>query len=344
MIGRIPRWFLIVGIVTAASGCDNVSFGGMSVSLQPPPGDSLESTSGGGAAEPEGPAYIDYGPLLYAGTRIGDSAVVVPVGELVDGGLRPLPAGPRGAQLANQILQERLTTGSRFTVFDAGTRVGTFMVATATEPTGEYCSPRPQAQGHMELVPSAAGVERFLALEADAETAPPFGPYQTFVPDRGHRIAAQNLGGEALNELRAPWPTALQNIRQDLQVFQLSGAQGSFVVATFLFQDQMVVQPAPDGGYSLLILGEAQGNRFRRNYTWFRSVAEEGKGAPRYFSWMDWDSDGEDEILLEVLGSDSRWWAGLERSGEGWEATFQDPCGVTGQVPEAQEGTQDEPR
>jgi hypothetical protein len=196
----------------------------------------------------------------------------------------------------------------------------------------------------MELVPSAAGVERFLALEADAEADPPFGSYQTIVPDRGHRIAAQNLGGEALNELRAPWPAALQDIRQDLQAFQLSGADGSSVVATFLFQDQMAVQPAPEGGYSLMILGEAQGNRFRRSYTWFRPVGEEGKGAPRYFSWMDWDADGEAEILLEVLGADSRWWAALERSAGGWEATFQDPCGVTGQIPEAQQGTQDGPR
>ena len=37
MIGRIPRWFLMVGIVTATFGCDNVSWGGMSLSLEGPP-------------------------------------------------------------------------------------------------------------------------------------------------------------------------------------------------------------------------------------------------------------------------------------------------------------------
>jgi hypothetical protein len=237
--------------------------------------------------------------------------------------------------LAGQILQERLTVGSSLLLFDAGTRVGTLVVASATGPTGEFCSPRPQAHGHLELVPSAAGVERFLALEAGAGPDVPFATHQVFEPQRTHRIVAQNLGGEALNELRAPWPATLQSIRQDLQVFRLSGTEEPAVVATFLFQDQMMIQPAPDGGYSLLILGEARGNRFQRTYTWFRSVGEEGKGAPRLFGTMDWDGDGEDEILLEVLGSESRWWAGLERSNGTWDVAFQDPCGVAGQLPES---------
>lgn len=338
MIGRIPRWFLIVGIVTAASGCDNVSWGGMSLSLEPPPGDSLESENEGGAGMgAAAPERIDYGPLLYAGTRTGDSAIIVPVGELVESGLQPLPAGTRGRQLAGQILQERLTEGTTLTLFGAGTRIGTFVVAAATGPNEEFCSPRPQAIGHVELVPSAVTAQRFLALESETVMGPSFDEYQAFVPDRGHRIVAQNLGGEALNELRAPWPTALQNIRQDLQVFQLPGSEGPAVVATFLFQDQMAVQPAPDGGYSLMILGEPMGNRFRRTYTWFRSVGDEGKGAPRFFGRMDWDGDGEEEILLEVLGSENRWWAGLDRVGGGtWDASFQDPCGVAGQRPEAQ--------
>jgi hypothetical protein len=344
MIGRIPRWFLIVGIVTDASGCDNVSFGGMSVSLKPPPGDSLDSEGGDAAGEPSGPEPIAYGPLLYAGTRVGDSASVVPVGEVVEGALRPLPAGARGTQLAGQILQERLTEGSSLTLFDAGQRVGTLIVASASGPTEEFCSPRPQAHGHIELVPSAAGTERFLALETGPGSDVPFGNREPLEPQRAHRIAAQNLGGEALNELRAPWPAALQNIRQDLQVFRLSGNDDPALVATFLFQDQMMVQPAPDGGYSLMILGEPRGNRYQRTYTWFRPVSEEGKGAPRLFGFMDWDGDGEDEILLEVLGSESRWWAGLDRSAGAWDVSFQDPCGLAGQRPDYLASSEGEPQ
>ena len=46
MIKRVPRWFGMVGIVTAGFGCDNVSFGGMSVRLEGPPRDSLAIEGG----------------------------------------------------------------------------------------------------------------------------------------------------------------------------------------------------------------------------------------------------------------------------------------------------------
>jgi hypothetical protein len=146
--------------------------------------------------------------------------------------------------------------------------------------------------------------------------------------ERVQRNAAQNLAGEALNQLRAQWPQGLQNIRQDLQVFQLPEGQAPSVIASFLFQDQMAIGPAPLGSYSLLILGEPRGNRFERTYTWYRRVSEEGKGAPRLFSRMDWDQDGEDELLLEVFGEESRWWAAVDRIDGWWTLSFQDPCGA----------------
>ena len=193
-------------------------------------------------------------------------------------------------------------------------------------------------------MPSAAGAQRFLALEEGRGREWPRGLFRALPVERPHRTAAQNLGGEALNELGAPWPAGLQNIRQDLQVFELSGGEGLSVVATFIFQDQLEVGPAPDGSYSLLIIGEPRGNRFERSYTWFRPVAEEGKGAPRFFSWMDWDNDGDEEILLEVLGTESRWWAGLDRENGRWSIAFQDPCGIPETEPQSGDPSQDGPR
>jgi hypothetical protein len=181
--------------------------------------------------------------------------------------------------------------------------------------------------GHMEIVPSASAAERFLALEQRVGEQEPYGVSQAFAAGRAHQTAIQNLGGQALNELRAQWPVTLQNIRQDLQVFQLSTDPSPSIVGSFLFQDQMEVGPAPDPSYSLLVLGEPQGNRFNRTFTWYRRVEEEGKGSPRYFSKMDWDGDGQEELLLEVYGADSRWWAALDKEGGGWSVAFQDPCG-----------------
>ncbi|MBT8396910.1 MAG: hypothetical protein KJN92_08080, partial [Gemmatimonadetes bacterium] len=140
-------------------------------------------------------------------------------------------------------------------------------------------------------------------------------------------------GGEALNDLRAQWPGTLQNIREDLQVLRISDDQNPSIIGTFLFQDQMAVGPAPDPAYSLMILGELQGVRFTRAFTWYRRVGDEGKGAPRFFSKLDWDGDGEEELLLEVFGAESRWFAALEKEGGSWTLAFQDPCGAPGDGP-----------
>mgnify|MGYP001816965684 CR=1 FL=1 len=106
------------------------------------------------------------------------------------------------------------------------------------------------------------------------------------------------------------------------------------------FQDQLEIGAAPDPAYSLLVVAEPTGNRFNRTFTWYRRVADEGKGAPRFFSLMDWDRDGQDEILLEVFGADSRWWAALERENGNWTVAFQDPCGT----PEAQTANAEGPQ
>ncbi len=330
MTKRVPRWLPMVGIVTAAFGCDNVSFGGMSVTLEGPPGDSLDTGSEGASSQAEtGPEKIEYGPLLYAGIRQGDSALVVPIAELVEGQLRPFPEGAAGTQLASQIREERMNPGRKLVLFHRGVRVGTFTFATLLEDMGVYCSPRPQAMGPMELSPSASAAERFLALGEEMGEVEPYGAFESFVPESQHRIAIQNLAGEALNELRAQWPAvALQNTRQDLKVFRPGRDDGPSVVATFLVQDEMAIGPAPDPAYSLLIIGAPMGNRFSRVYTWYRRVADHGKGAPRFFSKMDWDRDGDEELLLEVFGAENRWWAALDREGGVWSLVFQEPCGT----------------
>ncbi len=330
MIDRKLRWLLVAGIVTAASGCDNVSWGGMSLRLEGPPGDTLSPTSGAlGSGSELGPRRIEYGPLLYAGFRRGDSASVVPVGEFVEGALRPLPQGEAAELLAAQILEERLHPGQELTLFHQGTRVGTLRISSSSGTPNDYCPHRAEALGHLELIPSAFSAERFLALEEPMGRAWPFGSFEAPAPSRAHQNAVQNLAGEALNQFRAQWPPTLEAIRQDFQVLRLSPGADAAVVATFLFQDRMRIEPAPDAAYSLLVLGEPLGTRYARTFTWYRPVGVEGKGAPLLFSWLDWDRDGEDEILLAVFGAQARWWATLEKQDGRWAIGFQDPCAAT---------------
>jgi hypothetical protein len=329
MNGRIPHWILIVGIVTAANGCDNVSWGGMSIRLEGPPGDTLvPSSEDTGAGGEDGPLRIEYGPLLYAGTRQGDSALVVPVAELVDGKLRALPQGDSALLMVDQIREERLAPGQKLNLFHQGTRIGTLLLSSSSGAGTDYCPPRALALGQLELIPSAAEAERFLALDEALGAHGSPGPLRTSIVDRAQWNAAHNLAGEALNQLRAQWPGALQDIRQDIQSLPLSNDGGPAVVASFLFQDQLGIGPASDASYALFILGEPRGTRLDRTFTWYRRVGEDGKGAPRFFSSMDWDGDGDEEILLEVFGADARWWAALDRENGAWSIAFQDPCGT----------------
>jgi hypothetical protein len=335
MIGRTPRWFVAVGIVTMAFGCDNVSWGGVRVRLEGPPVDTTAALGDTAAGEPEGapapqPEIPDMGPLLYAGFRSGDSARVTPVAELRNGGLQALPQGAAGEALGEVILRDRLGAGTKLTLFQEGVRIGTLTLRGLGAMSDEYCPPRPEAVGILELIPAAVDVQRFLAMEASFGRGWPFGRYAVHQSQYAQRAASLDLAAAAITDVGARWPSSLLDIRADLQVFPLradGGDERDAVTATFLFNDELSVQPATEDAYSLMIIGEPQDGGFTRTYTWYRPVKTEGKGVPAPFARLDWDQDGADEILLQVLGSESRWWASLERRTDSWHLAFQDRCG-----------------
>ncbi len=330
MIGRIPRWLLTVGIVTTASACDNVSWGGVQVGLQGPSVDSLPAAAEGPEAGEAPPAPLELGPLLYAGFREGDSARIQPVAELGSDGLRPLPAGEEGESLSRRILDARLRPGTELTLFHQGVRIGTLVVGGEGGVSRAGCAARPEVRGHLELVPGAVDAQRFLALEEGRGKDRPIRPFRTLRDQYDHRVASLSLGAEAVSRAGAPWPPSLLEIRRDIQLLEIPGLGAPAIMATFLYQDRMGIGPAPDEAYSLLVLGEPSGSDYSLAYAWYRPAGVQGKGAPRLFSHLDWDGDGETEILLEVFGEAHRWWAALEPGPEGWRLAFQDPCGAPG--------------
>ena len=83
------RYFLATAaILTVASGCDNVAWGGVEMELMPPP-PAEPGTPAEVVAEPEEPAPPPEvpRPLLLAGTRDDAAATLVVVGELGDSGV-----------------------------------------------------------------------------------------------------------------------------------------------------------------------------------------------------------------------------------------------------------------
>jgi hypothetical protein len=334
MTTRVPRWFLIGWIVSLSSGCDNVSFGGIRMSLQGPPGDTTAVAEDTVATEPAGPTVPVVGPLLFSGLRTGDSAVVFPVAVLEEGAFKALPGGDEGARWAEHMLETRLVAGARFHLFSQGVRIGSFTATGGGELTTEYCSPRAQTYGRLEILPQAMDAQRFLALEETGEALTDYRPYEALRSQARQRVASVNMASGAITEVGARWPPDLLATRQDLQVFRLRGDDEPSVIATFLHRDWYTLSRAPDEAYSLMVLGEPEAGDYAHTFTWYRRVGDVGKAAPRFFSHLDWDGDGEDEILLEVLGEGVRWWSGLDRGVDGWQVAFEDPCG-SGEAGEA---------
>jgi hypothetical protein len=168
--------------------------------------------------------------------------------------------------------------------------------------------------------------QRFLAMEEALGEGIPTLPFLPLQDQYAQRVASTEMAAEAIPQVGAAWPPSLLDSRQDLQVFQLRGGEGPAVIATFLHGDRFTLNPAPHDAYSLLVLGEPQAGAYGRTFAWYRLVGASGKAAPRFFSHLDWDEDGQDEILLEVFGDGARWWAGLDRGADGWRIAFEDSC------------------
>ena len=183
---------MIAVILTVASGCDNVGWGGVDVNLKPP------RTKAKLAAETPGPAAfaaeesealpeLPNGPILLAGRRSGSEATLTVVGEIQGDAIGAFVSDSEVPGFRDRFTAELLAPGSEWVLFAQGVRVGR-LTATSAGLNEEYCVPRPTISGVVELVPSAIGVELLMALPAQA-AAPRRNPLDTCrypgVPDGG---------------------------------------------------------------------------------------------------------------------------------------------------------------
>ena len=322
------RWLLLAVILTAPSGCDNVTWGGTEVHLQGP-GEQPETASAPAAedtAQTPRPG-IPQAPILLAGTRDGDTVRLAVVGSVHGSAIEELPSLAQWPELYEGLARGPLAPGTSVTLFANGARVGR-MVVSSNGRDDRFCAPHPTISGVAELVPGAAQAQRFLALvDSGAAASRPYTPYRPLDDDYDQRVASISLAGEAIQQVGAAWPTSVLESRADMQALRLPEASSSAFAATFLRNDRLTTAAPGQNAYAIFILGVPGAKGYQPGYTWYRPASEQGKGAPRYFDHLDWDGDGTSEILLDVFGAEHRWFAALAQRNGTWVRSFQDACG-----------------
>ncbi len=255
---RLP----LLGIVIVATGCDNVEWGGVEVGLRPP-SESLVADPPPEVVEivedtvPDTPSL---GPVLYLGRRAGGEATLVPVAEIGPNGLIPLES-TGSVEASRSFVAEHLAPGQEFTLFSDGVRVGSLSAAEFSVDE-RYCRVRPQIRGPIELTPSGAEAQTFLALPARVGSAYAYSAYAPVVQTTVLRNTSLILAQQIIPAVGALWPASVLDIRRDIQLFRARPGGAPTVVATFAYADDLVVGPATAGAYSVFLTADdADGTR-----------------------------------------------------------------------------------
>lgn len=320
------RHFLAIALIlTVASGCDNVAWGGLEVRVDaPPPTDPVAANNGEVPAPVEAPPP-PRGPLVLAGTRTGVTVTLSPVGMLLPEGLRPVPPELLSS---DDPADGPLALGSEWILFADGTRVGRVtLTRTGSDPA--LCGPSITVSGTVEMRPGAATAERFLALPSRIGEEQAYEPYEPLEHTYDQRVGLLRMAGEAVPDLGARWPPeGMLSVRRDMQAFQPEGAAAPSSAATFVHLDGIDSSAAPEGSYALFMIAEQVDGQLVERFRWYRPADDAaGKAVPRLFSHLDWDRDGTGEVLLEVFGEGRRWYAALDREPAGpWRESFASGC------------------
>lgn len=317
---RLAALLILIGL----GGCDNVEWGGIDLSVVPPPvrAEAPQAELAGAADR------LPSGPLLYFVRRDGSRAEMVPVGEITQDGMAPIAIAGDPEEAGTRFIAAFLREGAEFTLFHRGRRAGTLIVESADVPTGDVCRRLPRARGNMELSGGTDSAGVFLAM---ARTQAPDGRALPGTPEVERRMQVMGpiLAERALRARGAQlpnWATA----RRQVFPFPVSAARDLAFTSTFLVDDELQVGNDTIG-YSMFIVYTPQAQSgYDTAYVAFTDYPRQGKAAPRVIDFLDWDNDGSPELLLEVFGTRDRWFEAVGDTGDGWERILEDRCDADG--------------
>lgn len=315
---------LTILMLAAACACDNISWGGSDVAIVPPPprADELPASAEDIAADP-----LPEGPLLFYVVPTADAATMIPVGEISGDTLLPLRAQGDARLYATRLIAAHMRRGSEFVLYRRGTRVGNFVIQEATAPSGDVCPMVPTARGTLELASGAQQIPEYLAISKIS--APEMGRNVPFTtePTRNMQIIAPILAEKMIRARRAELPSNWQRAMAQLQPFPIANSRDAGFAATFLVGDELRAG-GDNEGYSVFFVGQP-GAQFGYDtvYVSFNNYPQTGKAAPRVVDFLDWNRDGQVDLLLQMYGVNATWFETVSRNQAGvWRRSFRDKC------------------
>ncbi|MBW3572974.1 MAG: hypothetical protein KY467_17905 [Gemmatimonadetes bacterium] len=309
-------------IVTALAACDNVEWGGATVQVVTPP------PPGAGEADLPDPGTfaglgLPTGRVLFHVRRNADgTAHMTPVAEISGDSLRSIrkPAGVAPEAYEQRFRQAVMDLNTEFVLFRRGAEVGALTVKAPGPVTS--CGV-PTSTGQVSTVAAAAGESEFLAFrrglgpQVRGEYSPPQveGTIQRYASLLAERLVLQN----GLQRPRS-WPGA----QRDLQALNVVRGGQAEMAATYLVGDNLGVGPADPEGYSVFYLASyEQRAGYTPFYTEVRDYDKTGKGAPKLVDHLNWNGEGEGEILIQVFGTRESWYEAVSRDGGTWRKVWE---------------------
>ncbi|HEY0810508.1 MAG TPA: hypothetical protein VGD49_10125, partial [Longimicrobiales bacterium] len=185
----------------------------------------------------------------------------------------------------------------------------------------------PTARGTFELSAGAEQIPEFLAISK--VSAPEVGRNVPFTtePGRNMQVIAPILAERMIRARHAELPGNWQRAMAQLQPFPIANSRDAGFAATFLVGDEL--RPGGDNvGYSLFFVAQP-GPQFGYDTVFvnFNDYPTAGRAAPRVVDFLDWNRDGQVDMLLQVFGPQGTWFESVSKNQRGeWQRSFRDRC------------------
>jgi hypothetical protein len=309
-------------ILTAATGCEKVQWGGAEVRIVKPP-----PPAGAAAAAPSLTDQTDLGlprgNVLFHVVRSQGQDLIVPVAEISGDSMRTLqrPAGVSPQAYEQRFRQAVLPANGEFVLFRRGARVGTFSL---TGNGGLTTCGVPTAVGQATTVAAAAADQEFLAfrkgLEPDVvgEFSPPqvAGPIVRYAPLVAERLVLQS---------GLPRPGSWPHAQRDLQAIDLIRGGTPEMATTFLSGDDLKPGPADKDGWSVFYVASyEQRTGYNPLYSEVTDYRKGPKRAPKAVDYLNWNGKGGNELLVQVFGATDAWYEVVSNDrNKGWQKVWE---------------------